>query len=514
MRLRPVRQNRAKSKVVTVGHVPAPSGGINSLDDISSMARNEAIELVNMIPNENGCELRGGKSSHVTGLGSVIRTLMTFSASDGTDEIFASTATDIYDVTVAGAVGSAVVTGLLNGDWQHTNFSNSAGNFLVCANGVDDVRYYNGSTWTTPSITGVTSSTLVNVNAHMSRLWFVEEDSLSVWYLPVNSVAGAATEIDLGPISKEGGYLVAMASWTRDGGEGMEDLAVFVTSKGEVHIFSGTDPDSASTWGRIGTYKIAPPVGRKCMEKFGGDVGVLTSQGLVPLSSVLGLAVSAQREAAATNKIRGDIQEYFNLTASQSGWQFIEVFEEGFLLINVPISEGTRYTQFVMSTRAGGKWGQFEDLHTNTWASANGSLYFGGVDGTVWKYGADDDDGESIDATIVHAFTDFGYSTEKSFKRFRPQFFGPPGYTPRVGMRIDFDEGSVEFDLPAPQSVGAIWDEAVWDVAEWAPAAVSSAKWYSIRGEGYTGAVIVKLSGREKLRYDGGKISFEVSRGI
>lgn len=74
---------------------------------------------------------------------------------------------------------------------------------------------------------------------------------------------------------------MAMASWTRDSGNGIEDLAAFITSRGEVHVYSGTDPASADTWQRVGTFKIPEPVGRRCLIKVGGDVGILTTQGLV-----------------------------------------------------------------------------------------------------------------------------------------------------------------------------------------------------------------------------------------
>ena len=43
---------------------------------------------------------------------------------------------------------------------------------------------------------------------------------------------------------RRGGYIKAMASWTLDGGAGMEDQLVLFSSNGEAVIYGGTDPDS------------------------------------------------------------------------------------------------------------------------------------------------------------------------------------------------------------------------------------------------------------------------------
>lgn len=509
MLLRPIKNNSRKGRTSTLKRVPAPSGGLNSLDDLTTLSANEAIELINCLPTEDGSTLRDGYSLHASGMGAPVEMLMRFSKSDGVDELFASTADSIFNVTGQAAVGSAEITGLSNGKWQWVNYANAAGTFLVICNGSDDVRYYNGTSWEAPIITGVASTDLVNVTSHMSRLWFIEKESLNVWYLEPNAVAGNATKLDLGPFSKEGGYLVAMGSWTRDGGEGLDDVAVFVTSEGEVHVYSGTDPNSTATWGRAGTYKIAPPIGHGCMKSFGADLGILTTQGLVPLSAIQGLAVSAQQNASATNRIRGHINKYFASNGNDDGWQFIESEEHGLLIINVPVVSGSKYEQFVMNTRTGGRWGHFKDINTKCWERANEALYFGGLDGSIWRYGADNDDGEAIEAKIIHAFSDFGTPYEKGFKQYRPQFSGPPGYKPLVGIRVNYDDADIVQSIAPPSPVGAEWDVAEWDAADWAPDKVVSKKWYGIKGEGHVGAVIVKFSAVENVRYDGGLIRFE-----
>ncbi|MEQ1652155.1 MAG: hypothetical protein ABL897_06690, partial [Hyphomicrobium sp.] len=206
MQLAPLRDNRSKSQTATTKWVEAPTKGWNAKNDLSDMDELEAVVLDNLIVTERGVRLRPGKSEFATGLGSAVLALMEHAAPDGTASMFGATVGAIWDVTAGGAVGAADVTGLNSGQWQHTMFATTGGNYLVCCNGIDDVRNYDGTTWTAPAITNVTSGNLINVAVHMSRLWFTEKNTLKVWYLPTGAIAGAATSIDFGPLSRLGGH--------------------------------------------------------------------------------------------------------------------------------------------------------------------------------------------------------------------------------------------------------------------------------------------------------------------
>ena len=62
-------------------------------------------------------------------------------------------------------------------------------------------------------VTGVNPNTFVNVNLFKHRLYFTQKDTLKVWYLPVDSLGGAASPLDFGGIARNGGYLQGMATW-------------------------------------------------------------------------------------------------------------------------------------------------------------------------------------------------------------------------------------------------------------------------------------------------------------
>src|SRR3990167_4488947 len=147
MRARP--NGRRKPRAIPIS-IPAPVGGWNARDSLASMKPADAVLLVNWMPRSTILEVRYGHSQHVTGIVGQVETLMAYSGA-GTAEMWGIASGSIYNVTTAGAVGAASVTGLTNSRWQHVNIATSGGNFLEMCNGADGVYTYNGTTWTDQS---------------------------------------------------------------------------------------------------------------------------------------------------------------------------------------------------------------------------------------------------------------------------------------------------------------------------------------------------------------------------
>lgn len=481
--------------------LPAPIGGWNARDAISAMAPADAITLDNFIPDTGGVRLREGYASHATGLGGPVHSLMEYNGPSGTLKLFGATSDTIWDCTSAGAASSAV-TGLTNGKWQHCMFATSGGNFLVCANGADDVRNYDGSSWTSPSISNVTSATLIGVTAHVSRLWFVQEDTLDAWYLGTSAISGAATKLPLGPFCKLGGYLLAIASWTRDGGAGMDDVAVFITSKGEAVVYSGTDPSSASTWTKVGTFRIPEPIGRRCVVQTGADLALITSQGVLPLSAILPLSQGGAAKVAATDKISGAVKTAYAGAGTAFGWQLIEYPKGQLLILNVPQTEGVTTHQYVMNTQIGA-WCRFKNMAASSWSLLGDALYFGGHNGTVYKYGGlYTDAGSEIDAVSIGAYSNLGSPMTKLFTMARPMMYGPDGYVPLVAVRTDYDLGTINYAATSLATTGSFWDEAEWDVASWAASLTISNHWQVVTGSGSVVSVALAISVGDAMRFN------------
>ena len=93
--------------------------------------------------------------------------------------------------------------------------------------------------------------------------------------------------IDLGSVFRRGGRIEACYTWTIDAGAGADDHFAIITSNGEVAVYRGTDPSSASDWSLIGVFMLGHPLGRRCGTKMGGDLVINSTEGLLPLSKAL-----------------------------------------------------------------------------------------------------------------------------------------------------------------------------------------------------------------------------------
>lgn len=162
------------------------------------------------------------------------------------------------------------------------------------------------------AITGVDPRKLIHVNMYANRLFFIEKDSPRAWYLPVSSISGAASQLDFSALMSEGGYLMAMATWTIDNSNGVNEYALFITSEGEVIMYSGTDPSVAANWVKNGRYRIGRPVGRRCYMRVSSDVVLITTDGFMPMSKII-LTDRTQQDAISdkiTNLVSADLAAY------------------------------------------------------------------------------------------------------------------------------------------------------------------------------------------------------------
>lgn len=470
--------------------LPAPIGGWNARDSLAAMDEKDAVALVNFVPRTTDVELRYGHSQHATGIVGQVETLMAYSGA-ATDILLGIAGGSIYNVTSAGAVGAASVSGLTNSRWQHVNFANSGGNYLIFCNGADDVRSFDGTTHANPAITGVTSANLIHVNAHKNRLWFIEKDTLKAWYLPTASIAGAANVLDLRAFATRGGYLMAMGTWTIDAGYGVDDLAVFITSNGEVIVYRGTDPSSATTWALVGVYQIGSPIGRRCLIKYKGDLLAITYDGVVALSGALQSSRLNPR-VAVTDKIQRTIGEAIILYGSNFGWQLQDFPKEGLLLLNVPFQEGDIQQQYVMNTLTGA-WAAFQGWYANCWELHQDHIYFGGNTfvGKAWDTNADN--GSAIEGNALQAFNYF--KTPGQLKRFtmmRPTMLTNGSPSVQGSINVDFDASEPTSNLSTAPVTGATWDSGTWDTALWAESLSLSRIWQGTAGIGYCGAPRLK----------------------
>ena len=469
-------------------------GGWNAQAPLADMPETDAVILDNFIPRPGYVECRRGCLGWSTGYGAAVQSLIAYRGG-ATDKLFAASGSSIYNATSSGAIGAAVYTGLSTARVQYINFSNTAGNYIICVTGGDTPFKYDGTTWSTTAITGPSSSsTLVDVMVHKRRLWFYEANTLKAWYLPTDAIAGAATQLDLGPLASKGGVIAGHQTWTLDGGNGPDDYAIWVTTQGQVIVYKGTDPSSASTWGLVGVFDLGKPLGRRSLISYGAELVLLTADGVIPLSQALALNRAQSGNVALTAKIQNAFAAAVQSYGSNTGWEAF-LYPGGQLAIyNVPVTTlGVSY-QYVQNVQTGA-WCRFTGLNAFCWAYANGTPYFGGTSKVYqWDTGSSDD-GTAITFDIKGAFSAYGRRTGmKHFKMIRPIIQAATNVMPALDILTDYRDGTpsnVQTVTVATSS--GTWGAGLWNSALWAQEAGIRIDWTSVTGLGFVGAPRLRL---------------------
>jgi hypothetical protein len=392
----------------------------------------------------------------------------------------------------ASIAGSIVQTGLTNARWQHVNVATSGGNFLMAVNGADKLRGWNGTAWWTDGdgthdITGVDTSQCIDISLFKRRVWLIQKNTAKAWYLPVDSIAGAAVSLDFGPIFERGGTLATMCGWSLDAGIGLDDYAAFISTQGEVALYKGSDPSSATTWALVGVFLVGSPVGLRCTAQFAGDVLLIGKDGLVPLSKALQTS-RLNTSVELTDKIQNTVSVSTTNYGNNFGWQVIPFPGENMIVLNVPVATGQQQ-QYVMNTISGA-WCRFKGWAANCFEIFGDELYYGG-NGTVYKaWQGQSDAGSNINFEALQAFNYFGSPDMlKEWTMARPLLAidNTSGFL--FGLNTDFDTTAPTGTPTFTPDTSSKWDVGLWDSALWGGDPVIQKQWQSVQGVGYCAAI-------------------------
>lgn len=495
--MKPLRQVRGQ--VARTQSVPAPVGGLNAVDSIAEMPPNDAVVLDNWFPKPSYIELRQGYTNWATGFPGWVESLMGYSNVSG-EKLFAASGTKFYDATSQGAIGAAVVTGLTNARWEHTNLATAAGQYLYAMNGVDKPQLFDGTNWTaidggsTPAITGVTTTTLRNPVVWKNRLWMVETATLHAWYLPVQSVGGAASKWDLGTIFKLGGELRVILTASIATASDFDDYIAFLTTEGEIAIYAGTDPATAGLFVLQGVYRIGKPVGRRCFFKNGADSLIICSDGLVSLSALVRQGRGKKAETVSykiQNLINTDVQA-FN---GNFGWQGVVHALGNKIIVNVPEVQNTLAHQYVQNT-VSGSWCRFTGWNAACFEVLGDKLYFGANTIVALADTGQSDNGSIITGSCLPAFSYFKTDRQKLFTFVRPLFTSTGSVTPLMALNTDFNTSAPTGLVPFGMTTYSVWDVSHWDVSPWGASLTVRKIWQTVGGIGFTASLYIKVASK------------------
>ena len=350
-------------------------------------------------------------------------------------------------------------------------------------------------TYTITGITGINSNTFVNINLFKNRLYFCVNNSLSFWYLDVEAISGPATEFPLGAIFRNGGYLQAMGTWTLDAGYGVDDFAVYVTSMGEIAVYQGFDPSDPNNWAMKGLWQMGQTFSRRCFFKWGGDLLLLTQDGLVPLTSAL-QSDRLDPRINLTDKIFYAVSLACSAYANNFGWQINYLAEANMLILSIPTSNGME--QFVMNT-INKSWARFTGIQAYCFTvSGDQDMHFGGNGYVGLFFNGYSDNNTNIVATAQQAYNYFESRGQlKRFTLVRPIFQTDNGLpTVLCGISTDFETvpltNQVAFN-PSIVNTG-IWDSAKWDQKNWGGGLVTTKYWQGVTGTGFSASINLNVA--------------------
>jgi hypothetical protein len=368
-------------------------------------------------------------------------------------------------------------------------------------------------TYTITGITGQNSNTFVNVNLFKNRLYFCKNNSLSFYYLDVQAISGVATEFQLGSFFRNGGFLQAMGTWTLDAGYGVDDFAVYVTNMGEVLVYQGFDPSDPNNWAMKGLWQMGQTFARKCFFKWGGDLLMLTQDGLVPLTSAL-QSDRLDPRINLTDKIYYAVSLAASNYSQNFGWQIQYLATENMLILSIPTDNGME--QYVMNT-INKSWARFTNIQAYCFCvSGDQEMHFGG-DGFVGLYFTTySDNGNNIVATAQQAYNYFDSRGQlKRFTLVRPTFQTDNGLpTVLCGISTDFDTIPLTNQLafnPASINVG-VWNIAKWDQNTWGGGLVTTKYWQGVTGTGFAASINLNVAS-QGIDFHWASVDYVMERG-
>jgi hypothetical protein len=508
------RKTSNRGAVSNVRSLPAPVRGWYVADGLASAPERTAYVLDNWFPEQDACRLFRGSIEHATGMGSgSVQSLMSY-VSGTTKRLFACANNAIYDVTSTGAVGAAAVSSLSNNRWEHVQFTTTGTSYLWACNGADAPRAFNGSTWVTPTITGITASTIDHVWTHARRLFFVIKDTTDFAYLPVDSFQGAAAVFSLGGVFSKGGKLLMGATWSSDAGQDLQDLCAFISSEGEVAVYSGINPGSATEWSLVGVYQVGKPLSKRSAMKAGGDLLIMTQSGIVPLSRAVALDQAALAEAAVTRPIAPEWKRIVEARLDRNEWQITPWLTGQMAIVTVPNAGAEDKTQFI-SNIVTGAWCRRKGWGAICFGVHDNKLYYGATGGKVYQAEIGGrDEGSQINGVLVHSWTGLGSPAEnKVMLLAQPLMESTVSNEPTMTIATDFAY-SDPVPVSAPSSpLGSIWGTAKWGTGVWGGGKRQIKTWRAVAGTGSYVALVLQASISSGLdqtvRYTASNLVFE-----
>ncbi|MFT8896269.1 MAG: hypothetical protein ABF968_04820 [Acetobacter sp.] len=459
------------------------------------------------VNGKNSLQLFDGSHWWPIGHSDILQVTLTSSAKDFIAGEAATGATSGATMSVLYQFGNALYGTAISGTFK-------SGETITGSSGGSVVASADSSTWWA-GITGNETSNFSAVFVYMDRLFFIEKNSLNLWYLTIDSIGGVATIFPMAGVFTGGGSLMFGAGWSLDnsGQGGLSEQCAIFTDAGEVAIYQGVDPSLSTSWAKVGQYRIDKPRGPRAFVRNGGDILVATDTGLLPLSQAIQKSFAQLAPASVSYPIDYDWNQYVQSRSGRT-WEMTIWPENQMLIVALPNSPGEENVCLVANMRTGA-WARFTNWFAHCLVVHEGQLYLGADDGSIiaaWQTGADM--GVPYTASFVPLFSAGPAGAVVKLPRdARLMMRGAAPVSPKLTMQFDYVLSLPTGAQASIPSRGNRWDVGVWDQAVWSGGAQQVAQnvWVPVAGRGAAFAPCLQVTSGDTIPLDNELVSIDVT---
>lgn len=406
-----------------------------------------------------------------------------------------SGATGVIDQIIISAPteGALILTGV-TGTFQDNEILAGSSGGSATSSSVDTVL--------SPGVdfgTGVTSADMSFVWVYKNALYFIRKDSLSFYYLPVDSVGGTATEVSLAGVLTIGGKLTIGHGWSLDTGQsgGLSEQCAFISDEGEVAIYQGLSPAAGQGWSIVGVYRIGALLGDKAFVRAGADLLISTSIGMVSLAQAIQRSVAAIAPQAVSYPIN-DLWSSAQIERGSTDWQAV-LWPEGQMIAVTPTAPSGGESPVIYIVNANTMaWCRFTGWNALCFGTFQGGLYFGSPNGQVFRANVSGyDAGDVYTGVYIPLFDDLGVpASAKIPKMGRATLRSSTSVEESLSFKADYDVEINNAPSAGMVSGSSVWGSAIWGQAVWGQLAnaIIDQKWRSMGGIGYAVSTALQVT--------------------
>lgn len=353
-----------------------------------------------------------------------------------------------------------------------------------------------------PPATDSVSKNFIGVVNFKGRAIYWSTSFCGFWYAAPGAFQGQLNFFPLDLVFKNGGNVVNVITWSRDNGDGVDDIFAAISSTGEVLTYQGTDPGTALNWSMMGRFQIGRPLGVRGHGRLASTEIILTTDGFMSMDEAIVNQRTAEGNTFAGKIIRAAQNSALQYQAN-FGWECFYYPRQGLFIVNVPVVSGGQTEQYIVNVNTGA-WCRFTGWNFRTFCVFNDRLYGGSANGNLYLC-----DTGIGDATVAYPYADNGTSVLRTcttaylplnpggrFQLTAIDFMSSINYPSYASWQISSDYRALVLPgiTSAPISQQAQWDISSWDTDFWAdastPAAIVSRPIrVSVAGFGYSASL-------------------------